>query len=176
MQNSSIWFSWEKRMSFVWLIYIVTKAILPIKIQELIFVLKLTINWFCRTARAPVLNFLCILSWIDVINCISNFWDYCYIIIMYSSVFNQVRRRKVLYFSSYTFSALTPVVAISHTELSVLAGSAGPTILYRRLRLLLLLDRFHKNTLRQFQSLPKRAAIPSVYLLLGCFTHWSWIT
>ena len=123
-----------------------------------------------------VLNFLCILSWIDVINCISNFWDYCYIIIMYSSVFNQVRRRKVLYFSSYTFCALTPVVAISHTELSVLAGSAGPTILYGRLRLLLLLDRFHKNTLRQFQSLPKRAAIPSVYLLLGCFTHWSWIT
>jgi hypothetical protein len=29
------------------------------------------------------------------------------------------------------------------------------------------LDRFHKDTLRQFQSLPKRAAIPSVYLLLG---------
>jgi hypothetical protein len=41
-----------------------------------------------------------ILSWIDVINCISNFRDYCYVIIMYSSVFNQVRRRKVLYFSS----------------------------------------------------------------------------
>jgi hypothetical protein len=29
------------------------------------------------------------------------------------------------------------------------------------------LDRFHRDTLRQFQSLPKRAAIPSVYLLLG---------
>ena len=29
------------------------------------------------------------------------------------------------------------------------------------------LDRFHKDTLRQFQSLPKRAAISSVYLLLG---------
>jgi hypothetical protein len=29
------------------------------------------------------------------------------------------------------------------------------------------LNRFHKDTLRQFQSLPKRAAIPSVYLLLG---------
>jgi hypothetical protein len=54
-------------------------------------------------AWAPVLNFLCILSWIDVINCISNFRDYCYVIIMYSSVFNQVRRHKVLYFSSYTF-------------------------------------------------------------------------
>jgi hypothetical protein len=38
-----------------------------------------------------------------VIHCISNFWDYCYVIIMYSSVFNQVRRRKVLYFSSCTF-------------------------------------------------------------------------
>ena len=29
------------------------------------------------------------------------------------------------------------------------------------------LDRFHRDTLRQFQSLPKRAAIPSIYLLLG---------
>ena len=80
---------------------IVTKRISPIKIQEPIFFLNLTISWFAT--QAPVLNFLCILSWIDVINCISNFWNCCYVTIMYSSVFNQVRRRKVLYFLSNTF-------------------------------------------------------------------------
>ena len=32
------------------------------------------------------------------------------------------------------------------------------------------LDRFHRDTLRQFQSLPKRTAIPSVYLLLGAMS------
>ena len=67
-----------------------------------IFLIKNNDQLICHTGICH-LNFLCILSWIDVINCISNFRDYCYVIIMYSSVFNQVRRHKVLYFSSYTF-------------------------------------------------------------------------
>jgi hypothetical protein len=44
---------------------------------------------------------------------ISNFRDYCYVIIMYSSVFNQVRRRKVLYFSSYTFLCIDTQALVS---------------------------------------------------------------
>jgi hypothetical protein len=60
-------------------------------------------QWNTKYLHKQKLYFLWILSWIDVINCISNFRDYCYVIIMYSSVFNQVRRHKVLYFSSYTF-------------------------------------------------------------------------